>query len=261
MNILDKILETKRLEVSEAKKHRSFERILAEAKAVDRPVHSLAEALKNSPTGIIAEFKRRSPSKGFIKEHADVQEIVGGYAASGAAAISVLTDRDYFAGSLDDLRQAREITDKPLLRKEFIVDPYQIAEARVAGADAILLIAAALSTEACAELAAFANSLSLEVLLELHGEHELGHIDGHVQVVGINNRDLTSFVTDTAVSLRMAPLLPQNVVRISESGISNTQTVKELQNFGFQGFLMGENFMKQPDPAQTLRSFIKELAP
>ncbi len=261
MNILDKILETKRLEVSGAKKNKSFERILAEAQAIVRPVNSFSQALSQSPTGIIAEFKRRSPSKGFIKEHADVQEIVSGYAESGAAAISVLTDRDYFAGSLDDLRRAREITDKPLLRKEFIVDPYQIAEARIAGADAILLIAAALSPERCAALAEFANSLSLEVLLELHDESELGHINERVQVAGVNNRDLTSFVTDTAVSRRMAAHLPEGLVRISESGISSPQAVLELRREGYKGFLMGENFMKRPDPAQALRSFIKELAP
>ncbi len=262
MNILDRILETKRAEVAVARSVRGFDEIFAEAKAVERRVVSFSGALFASPTGIIAEFKRRSPSKGFINEDADVAGVVGGYAAAGAAAISVLTDMEYFAGSLDDLRRARQIVaDVPLLRKDFIVDEYQICEACLAGADAVLLIAAALSTERCAELASFAASLGLEVLLELHNESELGHICDNVSVVGINNRDLATFVTDTAVSERMAGLLPSGIVRISESGISSPESVLRLRKHGFGGFLMGENFMRRPDPAAALLEFLKELAP
>jgi indole-3-glycerol phosphate synthase len=259
MNILDRILETKRTEMTRARAERSFESLHEEARAVTRPVASFAQALSSSPSGIISEFKRRSPSKGFIKADADVQTIVRGYAQNGASAISVLTDESYFAGGLNDLVQARAVTDKPLLRKDFIIDPYQIAQARIAGADVILLIAAALSPQQCAELAAFARSLGLEVLLELHNEGELGHLNPDVQVVGVNNRDLTTFITDTAVSLRMASLLPAGVVRISESGISDPAVVQTLRGAGYRGFLMGENFMKQPDPAEALVDFISQL--
>jgi indole-3-glycerol phosphate synthase len=259
MNILDRILETKRAEMIRARAERSFESLHHEARAVTRPVSSFSQALSGSPSGIIAEFKRRSPSKGFIKAGADVQTIVRGYALGGAAAISVLTDETYFAGGLDDLVQARAETDKPLLRKDFIIDPYQICEARIAGADVILLIAAALTPEQCGELAAFARSLGLEVLLELHGEGELSHLNSDVQVVGVNNRDLGSFVTDTAVSSRMASLLPQGIVRISESGISDPSVVQTLRGEGYRGFLMGENFMKRPDPAEALGDFISQL--
>lgn len=259
MNILDKILETKRQEMVVAQSLRSFDDLYEEARSVSRPVVSFSRALAGSETGIIAEFKRKSPSKGFIKEKAEVREIVKGYSESGASAISVLTDTDYFGGSLDDLRQAREVTERPLLRKDFIIDPYQICEARMAGADVILLIASALTPGKCAELAAFARSLGLEVLLELHSESELGHINPDVNAVGINNRDLTTFVTDIEVSKRLGRLLPENLLRISESGLSSPESVKELRAEGFRGFLMGENFMKQADPAQALNTFIKDL--
>jgi indole-3-glycerol phosphate synthase len=260
MNILDKILETKRAEVAAAKQDRPFDDILAEAQSIARPVISFSGALTASPTGIIAEFKRRSPSKGFINGGASPERVVAGYAAAGAAAVSVLTDRDYFAGSLDDLRAARRVApDVPLLRKDFMVDEYQICEARTCGADAVLLIAAALTPAECARLAAFAASLGLEVLLELHSESELGHICEGVTVVGINNRDLGSFVTDTAVSERLAERLPAGVVRISESGISSPETVRSLRRKGFRGFLMGENFMKQADPAAALSNFLKDM--
>lgn len=259
MNILDRILETKHTEVAALLAERPLEAQLDEARAVSRPVRSLAGALAASPTGIIAEFKRRSPSKGFFQAGADVRAIARGYAATGAAAISVLTDRDYFAGSLDDLRAAREVADVPLLRKDFIVDPVQICQARTAGADAILLIAAALDPERCAELAALARQLGLEVLLELHGEHELDYIGPDVSVVGVNNRDLTTFATDPAVSLRMAPLLPEGTIRISESGISDPDTVRRLRAAGYRGFLMGEQFMRRPDPAAALGAMIGAL--
>lgn len=258
MNILDKILETKRREMIAAKSALSFESIYAQAKAVERRVVSFSGALRNSDTGIIAEFKRRSPSKGFIKEDARVAEIVEGYAKNGAAAISILTDRDYFGGSLDDLREARCVVNIPLLRKDFIIDTYQICEARIAGADVILLIAAALTVPECESLAEFAHSLGLEVLLEIHNEKELDYFGKHINVVGVNNRDLATFVTDTAVSERLAKQIPEGFVKISESGISSPETVMQLRYAGYEGFLMGENFMKQPDPVQALAQFIKE---
>ncbi|MCD8171974.1 MAG: indole-3-glycerol phosphate synthase TrpC [Alistipes sp.] len=256
MNILERIIETKRAEVAAARAARPFSDIYAEARAVERPARSFSGSIARTPGGIIAEFKRRSPSKGDINCGASLEQVVTGYAAAGAAAISVLTDRDYFGGSLADLRAARPLADIPLLRKDFIIDEYQICEARTAGADAILLIAANLTVEQTARLAASAKGLGLEVLLELHGEHELGHICPDVDVVGINNRDLTTFVTDTAMSVRMAGLLPTGKLLISESGISDPSTVMELARHGYRGFLMGENFMKHGDPAGALRAFL-----
>jgi indole-3-glycerol phosphate synthase len=271
MNILERILQTKREEVAAARRDKPFEAIRAEAQAVQRPVCSFSEALRTSSNGIIAEFKRRSPSRGWFvppdataaKPPEDTTAVVAGYARSGAAAVSVLTDRDYFGGSLDDLTAARSVTGLPLLRKDFIVDPYQLCQARIAGADAVLLIAAAMTPDTCAELAAFAHSLHLEVLLEIHDESELAHIGPDVapvvDVAGVNNRNLSTFATDVAVSFRLAPLLPGQIVRISESGISSPDTLRSLRQAGYRGFLMGENFMKRPDPAFALKQFIETL--
>jgi indole-3-glycerol phosphate synthase len=256
MNILDKILVTKRTEVDRSNKIRVFEDLCEEAMSITRPVISFVKALQNSDNHIIAEFKRRSPSKGFFNASADVKTIVGGYSSTGAAAISVLTDHDYFGGSLDDLSDARKVSIAPLLRKDFIIDPYQICEARIAGADVILLIAAAITSNRCAELAEFARSLDLEVLLEIHNEQELAHINPFIDAVGVNNRDLTTFVTDVSVSYRLAPMIPESFLKISESGISSPATVKGLYDAGFRGFLMGENFMKEPDPDKALKNFI-----
>lgn len=259
MNILDQILETKRREVAALKAQLPFGELYARAKAHTRPVRSFSGALSTSPSGIIAEFKRRSPSKGFINREARPEEIVPGYETAGAAAVSVLTDRDYFAGSLDDLRRARAGAQLPLLRKDFVIDAYQIAEARLAEADAVLLIAAALTPAQTSSLASFAHELDLEVLLEIHREQELGHLCDAVDVVGVNNRDLTTFVTDIRVSLALAPFIPDRFVRISESGLSSPEAVRALREAGFSGFLMGENFMKRPDPAAALREFIEAL--
>jgi indole-3-glycerol phosphate synthase len=256
MSILDDILAVKRTETDRKSEVRAFEDIFEEAKSITRPVLSFVEALQNSDNHIIAEFKRRSPSKGFFNAEADAETIVGGYSSAGAAAISVLTDRDFFGGSLDDLRSARKVSAVPLLRKDFIIDPYQICEARIAGADVVLLIAAAMSPDRCAELAGFARSLDLEVLLEIHNEHELAHINSFVNATGVNNRDLTTFVTDVSVSYRLAPMLPESILKISESGISSVSTLKDLYSAGYRGFLMGENFMKEPEPDKALKELI-----
>jgi indole-3-glycerol phosphate synthase len=258
MNILDKILATKRTEVDRNNKIRVFNNIFEEAKSITRPVISFVKALQNADNHIISEFKRRSPSKGFFNADADVTAIVGGYSSAGAAAISVLTDHDYFGGSLDDLSAARKVSSVPLLRKDFIIDPYQICEARIAGADVILLIAAAMTVDRCVELAKFARSLDLETLLEIHNEQELTHINSFVDAVGVNNRDLTTFVTDVSVSYRLAPMIPESFLKISESGISSPATVKGLYDVGFRGFLMGENFMKEPEPDKALKRFIAQ---
>ncbi|MCD8186644.1 MAG: indole-3-glycerol phosphate synthase TrpC [Rikenellaceae bacterium] len=260
MNILDRIIATKQQEMSFARGQKPFEAVLAEARAVDRPVLSFSRALTDSRSGIIAEFKRKSPSKGWFSADADPCEVVAGYVEAGAAAVSVLTDWEYFGGCLEDLRIARNVAGcTPLLWKDFIVDPYQICEARIAGADVILLIAAALTVERCAELAALARSLGLEVLLELHHQAELGHVNEHVNLVGVNNRDLATFVTDTDVSLHLSEQIPAGTVKISESGISRPETIRELRRAGYEGFLMGENFMKTDRPADALRSFIEAL--
>lgn len=257
--ILDNIIQTKRLEVATAKAIKPFEAILAEAKAVSRPVLSFRDALATSESGIIAEFKRRSPSKGFIHEGAKVADILPGYAKAGAAACSVLTDTTYFGGSADDLKEARQLVNIPLLRKDFIIDEYQICEARIWGADVILLIAAALTPAEVERLGAFAHTLGLEVLLEIHDVCELAHICPAVDVVGINNRNLATFVTDVQTSFELSRQIPGEYLRISESGISSPDTVRRLREAGFSGFLMGENFMKEDDPEAALHHFIEEL--
>lgn len=231
------------------------------------PRRSLKRALAESPSGIIAEFKRKSPSKGWIHADAFPEEVVPAYAKAGAAALSVLTDEQYFGGSLDFIRRVRPLVDIPILRKDFIIDPYQLYQAREAGADAVLLIAACLSREACAALTAEAHRLGLEVLLEVHSPEELDYITPDIDVVGVNNRHLGSFVTDVKTSFELAPALNKILrsaqddsrVFISESGISDPATVRALREVGYRGFLMGENFMKEPDPGAALATFIQAL--
>lgn len=247
------------MEVATARAAKPFEAILGEAQAVNRPVFSFKDALARSKSGIIAEFKRRSPSKGFIHEGAKVADIVPGYAKAGAAACSVLTDITYFGGSADDLKEARRLVNIPLLRKDFMIDEYQICEARIWGVDVILLIAAALTPTEVERLGTFAHTLGLEVLLEIHDACELAHICPAVDVIGINNRNLATFVTDVQTSFELGRQIPGDYLRISESGISSPDTVRRLGEAGFRGFLMGENFMKEADPAEALHCFIEEL--
>jgi indole-3-glycerol phosphate synthase len=258
-NILGKIIATKRQEIEKAKASKPYCDILREAEVSMRKMISFREALLHSHTGIISEFKRKSPSKDFINQDAKAGVIVPGYVHSGASAVSILTDTDYFGGSLADLILARTLIQIPILRKDFIIDPYQICEAKLYGADVILLIAAALSPGQCGELASFAHHLGLEVLLEIHQASELGYIHGQVDVVGINNRNLSTFVTDVQTSYDLAKHIPTSFVKISESGISMPETVLKLRQAGFSGFLMGENFMKQSDPADALKGFIQKL--
>ena len=263
MNILEKIIANKRIEIAAHKEVQSPAE-LAKLCETARTCYSFKQALTSSEVGIIAEFKRKSPSKGFIKEGAKIEDIVPGYAQNGAATISVLTDMDFFGGELKDLQEARRLADSlglktPLLRKDFIVDEYQIMQAKVMGADVILLIAAALSVFETKTLAKAAHALGLEVLLEIHNDAELGHINEFVDVVGVNNRNLSTFVTDIQTSFDLGEKIPHGIVKISESGISEPATVRELQSAGFEGFLMGENFMKQADPAQALADFIAQV--
>ena len=221
---------------------------------------SLRKALLQSETGIIAEFKRRSPSKGWIKEDGRPDVIPLSYQQNGAAALSILTDEHYFGGCDDFIRQARQSgVTLPILYKNFVIDEAQLYAAALCGASAVLLIAACLSKVDCKRLLDKAHTLGLEVLLEMHSEPELEYADLGPDLCGINNRNLGSFVTDVENSFRLAELLPENAVKVSESGISNPDTVRALRQAGFRGFLIGENFMKTPDPGQALNEFISQL--
>ena len=221
---------------------------------------SLRESLLRSETGIIAEFKRRSPSKGWIKEEGRADIIPLSYQQNGAAALSILTDEPYFGGSDDFIRQARQSgVTLPILYKNFVIDEAQLYAAALCGASAVLLIAACLSRPQCAALMTKAHDLGLEVLLEMHSEPELEYAELGPDLCGINNRNLGSFVTDVENSFRLAELLPRDAVKVSESGISNPDTVKALRQAGFRGFLIGENFMKTADPGRALNEFISQL--
>ena len=221
---------------------------------------SLREALLQSDSGIIAEFKRRSPSKGWIKEEGRADIIPLSYQQNGAAALSILTDEHYFGGHDDFIRMARKSgVTLPILYKNFVIDEAQLYAAALCGASAVLLIAACLSKAECRRLLDKAHSLGLEVLLEMHSEPELEYVELEPDLCGINNRNLGSFVTDVENSFRLAELLPKDAVKVSESGISNPATVKALRQAGFRGFLIGENFMKTADPGTSLHEFINQL--
>lgn len=258
MTILDTIIERKRTEVAERKIKMPIE-ALAASPVYSRDTISLAAALKDeTKTGIIAEFKRKSPSKGIINDQADITDVTKAYARFGASGISVLTDTDFFGGSAADLLQAR-INQMPLLRKDFIIDEYQVHEARAMGADVILLIAACLEPAAVKYLASVAKNLGLEVLLEIHDETELGHICNETQLVGINNRDLKTFTVDIRRSIELSAKLPADKIRIAESGIDSVYTLLQFKQAGFSGFLVGELFMRAPDPAIAFERFVTEL--
>jgi len=221
---------------------------------------SLRQALLNSDTGIIAEFKRRSPSKGWIKEEGRADQIPMAYQQAGAAALSILTDKQYFGGHDDFIRTARRSgVTIPILYKNFVISELQLYEALLCGASAVLLIAACLTKEQCRNLTDKAHALGLEVLLEMHSEQELEYAELEPDLCGINNRNLGSFHTDVANSFRLAELLPKDAVKVSESGISSPDTILQLRQAGFRGFLIGETFMKTPDPGQALSSFIHQI--
>ena len=217
----------------------------------------MSRALLDSPTGIIAEFKRRSPSKGEIHPLALPAEIIPAYQDAGASACSVLTDTVYFGGSLNDLAVARSVANIPLLRKDFIVSTYQIDEARVYGADAILLIASALTRDEVEFFTRHAHDCGLEVLFEIHNEKEIEKFCPEIDMVGVNNRDLTTFVTDPDLSLRIVKQLPDNVVKVAESGLTSIDEVEQLHQVGYNGFLIGETFMKHDYPGDALSKFIE----
>lgn len=258
MNILDKIIEFKKEEVAASKALVSLD-ALKQQEGFSRKIFSLKQfLLDETKTGIIAEFKRRSPSKGIINDKADVVEVTKAYAANGASCLSVLTDNNFFGGTYDDLRNAR-VNKIPILCKDFIIDEYQLVEARAMGADVILLIAACLTPDRVKELAFFAKSLGLEVLLEIHNEAELVHICDETELVGVNNRDLKTFSVDINRSIALSKQIPADKIKIAESGIDSVETIVTFKKAGFKGFLIGEKFMKQQDPTIAFAEFVQQL--
>ncbi|MEO5591898.1 MAG: indole-3-glycerol phosphate synthase TrpC [Chitinophagaceae bacterium] len=258
MNILDKIIAHKKIEVAQRKLSVPVAD-LQRSQFFSGNTFSLKEFLADgSRSGIIAEFKRRSPSKGVINNDADVVAVTTAYTNNGASCLSVLTDESFFGGSTQDLLKAR-INKIPILRKDFMIDEYQVTEAKAMGADVILLIAACLSVQQVKQLAGFAKNLGLGVLLELHAEEELEHICDETELIGINNRNLKTFEVDIMRSLEMAKKIPADKIKIAESGIGSASTINLFKENGFQGFLMGENFMKEADPGQAFAKFAQEL--
>jgi len=254
-NILTEIVAHKKIEVAARKQQRSAAE-LEQAPAFKRTPLSLRRFLQDpAKTGIIAEFKRRSPSKGLINGNVTVQDITTAYTRYGASGLSVLTDEKFFGGTADDLQQARAANNIPILRKDFMIDEYQIIEARAIGADVILLIAECLTAAEVAQLATFANNLGLEVLLEVHSESQLEKVSEHVHLVGVNNRDLTTFKVDFNRSCELAPKIPAGKLKVAESGINDPAAIITLKQAGFEGFLIGEHFMRQEDPARAFEQF------
>ncbi|GHV66462.1 indole-3-glycerol phosphate synthase [Bacteroidia bacterium] len=264
-DILSQIVANKRIEVAVQKQKLPLDTLIANGKEdLLRPTASLRKALLDG-SGIIAEFKRKSPSKGWLFPNAQIKEVVPLYEKNGASACSVLTDEVFFGGKLADLQQARALVRLPLLRKDFVVDEYQLYEARIAGADAVLLIASILTVDECKRFAEKARELGLEVLLEIHDEKELSHLHANIDMVGVNNRNLGTFHTDVENSFQLvhslrAHVRRDNVLLVSESGISKPTDVKQLREVGFSGFLIGERFMKGGQPGEELKQFIKEVS-
>jgi len=260
MTILDEIIASKRKELAIAIENTTI-RELEKRKFYTRQILPMTDfILHPDKTGIIAEFKRKSPSRGVINADVTIEEVTTGYFRSGASALSVLTDETYFGGSEADLMRARELNSIPILRKDFVLDEYQIIQARAMGADAILLIAAVLSPPRVKHLARFARSVEMQVLLEVHSKPELDRLCEYVDMVGVNNRDLNTFEVNMEVSLELVGEIPSDFLRISESGITSPLVVKKLRNAGFQGFLIGENFMRSPDPVVAFSDFVKLIA-
>jgi indole-3-glycerol phosphate synthase len=260
MNILDQIIEHKKKEVSDRKSLYPV-KLLEQSIFFPSPTVSLKKYLsRDDKTGIIAEFKRKSPSKGVINAHASVERTTIGYMQAGASALSVLTDKNFFGGANEDLVIARKFNFCPILRKDFTIDEYQIIEAKSIGADAILLIAAVLIPSESKNLAAFAHSFGLEVLLEVHNEDELNsNLEVGADLIGVNNRNLKTFEVSTDVSKRLSSMIPDEFVKVSESGISSVETIIDLGGYGYKGFLMGENFMKHGSPEVAAMEFMEEL--
>lgn len=261
MNILDKIIVDKQIEVTLRKQLIPISQ-LEKSVLFNRETVSLANTLRHSKSGIIAEHKRRSPSKQVINHNLNVQDVAKGYENAGVCGMSVLTDGKYFGGSLDDLLIARASCNLPLLRKEFIINEYQILEAKAHGADVILLIAALLTRNEIKQYSELAKGLNLDILLEVHNEEELHKsIMPSLDMLGVNNRNLKAFEVSLETSKYLSEIIPNDFIKVSESGISSVEAIKELQHYGYQGFLIGENFMKTDNPGLSATQFIKELEP
>lgn len=256
--ILDEIVAQKRVEILEKQKTQSIESFRNSENFLLPVKSAKASILDESKSGIIAEFKRKSPSKGFINKDANVKEVVSGYEKFGASVVSVLTDEQFFGGSFDDLKQTKEVLNIPVLRKDFIVDEFQVYETKAIGADLMLLIAECLTKEEVYHLAKTAKGIGLEVLLELHSEDQLEKVNEFIDLIGINNRNLKNFEVDIEKSKQILKQLPTDLIKVAESGISDPKTVKELRQAGFQAFLIGENFMKAEYPSLAFEQFVKE---
>lgn len=260
MTILDKIVANKRKEVARAKSRVSYTK-LEESEFFSRQPYSFRDfLLAPDRTGIIAEFKRKSPSKGIINDKVTVKQVTTAYADAGASALSVLTDKLFFMGRKIDVKRARALNNIPILRKDFMIDEYQVIEAKAIGADVILLIAAILTPAEIDTLATLAKSLDLSVLLEVHNLEELERsINPNLDAIGVNNRNLADFTVSVETSFQLAKHIPDDFLKISESAISNTEVIKDLKQAGFNGFLIGENFMRQEDPGAAMREFVQGL--
>lgn len=255
MNILNNIIEAKRAEVNRVKARIPFDS-LEKSPFFERDRSSFYDALSAEGPGIIAEFKRKSPSKGAIHANAMISEIIPAYQQAGAAACSILTD-NHFAGESIDLLDGFKLSALPLLRKDFIIDEYQIVEARSLGASAILLISSVLTSYEIKQFAALAHKLEMDVLFEVHNREEIEKADASIRIFGVNNRDLNSFQTDVEQSFQLIENLPSGSIKISESGLDNPETVKALHQAGYNGFLIGENFMKSENPGEAAKKFIE----
>jgi indole-3-glycerol phosphate synthase len=258
MNILEKIIAQKKTEVAQRKKERPISNLEKERFFSRQTLSLKASLLDEKKTGIIAEYKRKSPSKGIINDRDSVEAVTRAYFGYGASGISILTDLEFFGGSLDDLMAARDNTI-PLLRKDFMIDEYQLVEAKAFGADVILLIAACLTQQEVKSLSMAAKDLGLEVLLELHDQTELEHICDTVDMVGVNNRNLKTFEVDLEHSVRLAQQIDDRFIKVAESGINDVANINYLKQYGFRGFLIGEYFMRQTSPMMAFKDFTYQL--
>ena len=259
MKILDKIVEDKKIEINKLLSNSSISK-LENSHLFSRKCISLKESIKNNNSGIICEFKRRSPSNQNINYISSLSDVVSGYEEAGAAGLSILTNKKYFDGDTQDIIDIRDISNLPILRKEFIISEYQVIEAKSIGSDAILLIASILSEEEIIGYSSLAKSIGLEVLLEIHSEDELYKISGdYIDIVGVNNRNLDTLEIDLNNSIELYGKIPSKFVKISESGISEVESILKLKEVGYNGFLIGEKFMKTRNPMESAHDFIKKI--
>ena len=258
--ILDRIVADKKKEVAKIKSEVPVKNLVNSPNFKRTPLSLKKSLLEVGSTGIIAEFKRQSPSKGIINDKADIVEVTNGYLDAKVAAQSVLTDTSYFGGTMVDLMKARSVNEvKPILRKDFVVDPFQIVEAKAIGADVILLIAACLTKEELKNYGNLAEDLGMDVLYEIHTQEELDKIEADNKIIGINNRNLKTFKVDLEHSIQLAAQIPDSCIKVSESGISDPKIITGLKEYGFQGFLIGENFMKTDNPGEACKEFVAQL--